>query len=138
MKAAFFLLLFVTGAKLSSAQSLRQGNLVGLHTIEVTLSSGHTMDEFRSFFVSRVLPEYEKQWMGLRGYLVKSVRGEYKNQFAIVWVFESEAARDRYFTREGKANELEIAARENVKSVEKELANYGTYTVHYRDDWVVQ
>jgi hypothetical protein len=119
-------------------QGLQKGNLFGVHTITVDLKPGVTIEQFRDFFVGKVLPEYEKQWVGLRGYLVKSFK--VKNQFAIVWLFESEAARNRYFTPDDKPNALEKAAYEGVKPIEEALKQFGTYTVKYTDadDWVVQ
>jgi hypothetical protein len=119
---------------------LRRGNLAGLHPITVTLKPNVTLDQFTAFFVSKVLPEYERAWVGLHGYLVKSFHGRDRNALAIVWLFETEAARNRYFTADGKANDLEKAAYAQVKPVEEALKQYGTYTVHYtdEDDWVVQ
>lgn len=125
-------------ATLCFGQGLQRDNLFGVHLITVALKPHATMDEFKAFFVSKVIPEYERQWIGLRGYLVKSLRGENKNRFAIVWIFETEAARNRYFTADGKANADEKAALERVKPVEEELKQYGTYTVKYMDDWLVQ
>jgi len=125
-------------ANFSFGQGFQKGNLFGLHMVTINLTPNVTMDEFKTFFVNKVLPEYEKSWTGLKGYLVKSVRGEYKNSFGIVWLFESEAARDKYFNADGSPNELEKAAFEKVKAIEEELKKYGTYTIKYLDDWVVQ
>jgi len=116
----------------------QKGNLFGLHLVTVNLKPNATIEQFKTFFTDKVIPEYEKTWVGLKGYLVRSVRGEYKNSFAIVWLFESEAARDRYFNADGTMNELEKAANEKVKPIEEELKKYGAYTIQYKDDWVVQ
>jgi|SRR5882724_9374419 len=142
MKALVKLLIIVVTLLLVSNLSLGQGlepqNLFGLHVITVNLKPNVTMDEFKTFFIREVIPEYEKYWPGLKGYLVKSVRGEYKDRFAIVWLFKTEADRNRNFDANGKANELEKAALEKVKPIEERLKNeYGTYTVKYMDDWVV-
>ena len=121
------------------AQSLQRDNLLGLHPIDVELNPGVTMEEFATFFVDKVLPEYEKHWVGLKGHLIQSVRGEYQNQLAIVWVFATEPTRDHYFNTDGSPNELEMQALDKVKPIEEELKkNYGSYTVNYQDDWVVQ
>jgi len=125
----------------SWGQGLESGNLIGIHVVTVTLKPGATMDEFKNFYVRQVLPEYEKNWAGLKGYLLKSFWGDSKNKFAIVWLFKTEADRNRNFDADGKANELEKAALEKVKPIEEKLKNmYGTYTVEYthEDDWVVQ
>jgi hypothetical protein len=125
-------------ANVAFGQGLRKGNLIGVHKITVTLKPNVTMDQFETFYVDKVLPEYEKAWVGLKGYLLRSFRD--KNSFAIVWLFESEAARNKYFTSDDKPNELEKAAYAKVKPVEDELEKYGTYTVDYKndDDWVVR
>src|SRR6266496_92229 len=114
------------------AQGLERGNLIGVHVITVTLNPNVTMDAFTKFYVREVLPEYEKNWPGLKGYLVKSFFGDALNKFAIIWLFKTEADRNRNFDANDRANELEIAAREKVKPVEEKLKKmYGTYTVKY-------
>jgi hypothetical protein len=118
---------------------LQRGQLFGVHVLTVTLKPDVTLDQFIQVFVSRVIPEYEKHWIGLHGYLVQSARGPSKNRLAIVWLFESEAARNRYFTPGDTPNDLEKAGLEAVKPIEAWLKeHYGTYTVTYLDDWVVQ
>src|SRR5260221_1074602 len=100
-------------ANVAFGQGLKKGNLIGIHRIKVvTLKPNVTMGQFETFYVGKVLPEYEKAWVGLKGYLLRSFKD--KNSFAIVWLFESEAARNKYFTADDKANELGIAAREQV------------------------
>ena len=128
----------VSAANSAVGQTLHKETLLGLHLITVELQPNVTMDQFKTFFVKEVLPEYEKQWVGLKGYLVKSVRGEYKDRFAIIWVFDTEKARDRYFNADGSPNDLEKIAMEKVKPIEGKLTKYGTYTIKYMDDWVVQ
>jgi len=122
-------------------QGLERGNLLGLHVVTVTLNPNATIEDFKNFYVREVLPEYEKNWPGLKGYLLKAFDGQSKNKFAIVWLFKTEADRNRNFDADGKANELEKAALEKVKPIEDKLKKlYGTYTVQYakEDDWVVQ
>ena len=125
----------------SQASALETGNLFGIHLMTVTLKPGVRMEQFQGFFVAKVLPEYEKQWPEIKGYLLKSFSPKSKNSFAVVWLFKSVAARNKYFTPGGKANALELKAREGVKPIEAELkAKFGSYTVKYtdEDDWVVQ
>ena len=123
------------------AQKLEPGNLIGLHVVTVNLNPNVTMDEFTNAFVHQVLPEYEKNWPGLKGYLVKSFFKDSKHKFAIIWLFKTVDDRNRNFDANDRANELEKAALEKVKPVEEELKKqYGSYTVEYthEDDWVVQ
>ena len=138
MKKILLIVAIALSANFSFSQGLQRGSLFGVHVITVNLKPNVKMEEFKAFFVNKVLPEYEKNWPELRGYLVKSVRGEYQNKFAIVWLFKTEASRDKYFNADGTPNALEEAALEKVKPIESELTKYGTYTVKYMDDWVVQ
>ena len=136
-----FLVLIITASNCCRAQGLQPGNLLGVHVITVTLKPGATMDQFVNFYVHEVLPEYEKHWPGLKGYLLKAFFADSKNKFAIVWLFKTVEDRNRNFDADGRANELEKAALEKVKPIEEKLKNtYGGYTVEYthEDDWVVQ
>ena len=126
-------------ASASEAGALETGNLFGIHVMSVKLKPGIAVTQFEDFFVHKVLPEYERQWPEIHGYLLKSFKQS--DRFAVVWRFNSVAARNKYFTADGKANALELKAREGVKPIEAELkAKFGDYTVTYTDgdDWVVQ
>ncbi len=131
----FFLLL---GTSWVFGQSLQRDNLIGLHVMEVKLNEGVTMEEFQEFFVNHVIPEYEKHFM-IKGHLVKSVRGEYKDKLGLIWVFATEPTRDYYFNEDGTPNEYELEGLAKAKPVEDELKRrFGSYVVDYKDDWVVQ
>jgi hypothetical protein len=107
----------------------------------VNLKPNVTIEDFIKFYVEHVLPEYEKNWPGLKGYLLKSFFSDSKNKFAIVWLFKTVEDRNRNFNADGSANELEKAALAKVKPIEDKLkAMYGDYTIQYtrEDDWVVQ
>jgi hypothetical protein len=124
-----------------SAQGLERGNLVGVHVVTVNLNPNATMEDFTKFYVEHVLPEYEKSWPGLKGYLLKSFFSDSKNKFVIVWLFKTVEDRNRNFNADGSPNELEKAALQKVKPIEEKLKKmYGSYTVQYthEDDWVVQ
>src|SRR5205085_394274 len=62
------------------AQGLERGNLIGTHVVTVTLKPGATMDQFVNFYVHEVLPEYEKHWPGLKGYLLRAFFADSKNK----------------------------------------------------------
>jgi len=123
------------------AQGLERGNLVGVHIVTVTLKPNATMDDFIKFYVEQVLPEYEKNWPGLKGYVLKSFFSDSKNKFAIFWLFKTVEDRNRNFNADDTPNELEKAALAKVKPIEEKLKKlYGNYTIQYthEDDWVVQ
>ena len=130
-----------TQPRILSCTGVEPGNLIGVHVVTVTLNANATMDDFMNFYVREVLPEYEKNWPGLKGYLLKSFFPDAKNKFAIVWLFKTVEDRNRNFNSDGTANQLEKAALEKVKPMEDKLKRlYGAYTVQYtrEDDWVVQ
>lgn len=119
-------------------QSLQRDNLIGLHIVDVNLNEGVSMEDWKDFFVNRVIPEYEKHFM-IKGHLVKSVRGEYKDQFGLIWVFATEPTRDYYFNDDGTPNQYELEGLAKAKPIEDELKRrFGSYAVDYKDDWVVQ
>ncbi len=141
LKTVMFIALVLPASTLSYAQGLEPGNLLSVHVVTVSLRPNVTLDDFRNAFVRDVLPEYEKNWPGLKAYLLKPFFGDSKNQLAIVWLFKTEADRNRNFDANDRANELEKAALKKVKPFEDRLKQqYGTYTVEYshEDDWVVQ
>ena len=137
MKKLILIGAIILVSNFSFGQSLQKGNLVGLHIMTVNLNSGATMDQFQTFFISKVIPEYEKQFQGVKGYLVKAVRGENNNSFGIVWLFDTEQSRDKYFVADGNPSDLGKSAIEKVSVIEKELEKLGTYTTKYTD-WVIQ
>ena len=138
MKKILFILATIFISHLAFSQELKKNTLFGVHVLTIQLKPNATMEQFKTFFVNNVLPEYEKHWEGLKGYLVQSARGEYKNRFAIVWMFKTEAIRNKYFNADDTPNNLEETGLEKVKPINKELEKYGTYTIRYMDDWIVQ
>ncbi len=136
MKELILIAALIMAANFAFGQKLQKGNLLGLHIMTVNLSPNVTMDQFKTFFISKVIPEYEKQFH-TKGYLVKGIRGENENSFGIVWLFETEQGRDKFFNMDGTQTDLGKAAVEKVKTSQKELEKLGTYTTKYTD-WVVQ
>lgn len=95
------------------------------------------MDQFKTFYISKVIPEYEKQLKGLKVYIVNGVRGEDVNKLGMIWLFRSESARDRYFNPDGTRTALGDAAAEKLKDIGQQLEKIGTYISKYTD-WLVQ
>ncbi len=135
-------LLLIAALKLllhfSYGQTLKKGNLLGLHVMTIELKPNVTMEQYKTFFITRVIPAYEKEFKGAKGYLVKGVRGESNNSFGTIWLFESEQARNKYFGPDETPNNLGKAAIDKLNPIEKELEEkLGTRTSKYTD-WVVQ
>jgi hypothetical protein len=136
MKKLILFSAMILMAELAFSQSLQKGNLVGTHVMTVDLQPGVTLDKFIEFYKSKVMPEYEKNFPGMKAYLIKSLRGENKDSFGGFMVFKSEADRDRYFKPEGGYTEVGNAAYAKLKPVLDELAKLGTMSSKY-NDWLV-
>ncbi len=56
----------------------------------INLDPEVTMNQFKDFYVNKVIPEYEKHITGWKGYLVKGIRGENINSFGVIWIVDTE------------------------------------------------
>jgi hypothetical protein len=128
------LLLFVG---LTYGQGIVKGNLIGTHTMTITLKEGVTMDKFVKFFNSKYKPEAEKNIPGCKIYLVKAVRGENPDSYGMIIVFKNAKERDKYFNPDGTSTKLGKGVEEKLKKVTEEMDKLGTYTTKYTD-WIVQ
>ena len=124
-------------AGITYEQNLQKGNLVGTHAISVTLQPGVTIEKFMDFYKSKVVPEWEKGFPGMKAYVVRSLRGENKDSFGGIIIFKSEADRDKYFKADGSYTETGNAAMAKLKPLFDELSKLGTMTSVY-NDWLVQ
>jgi hypothetical protein len=141
MKTLLRIVLLLAALTPAFGQGLEKGNLISLHVVTAKLNPSVTLDDFARAYLRDVLPEYEKNWPGLRGYMLRPFFRDAKNQFAIVWLFATVEDRNRNFDAQDRANDLERAALAKVKPFEDRFkAQYGDYTVTYThdDDWVVQ
>jgi len=136
MKKLFSIAALIVVAKFCFAQKLQKGNLLGLHVMTVTLKPGVTMDQFTTFYVTKLIPVYEKQFDGAKGFLVKGRRGGSQDKLGVLWFFETEQARDKYFNKDG-LTEIGKAAAAKTEDVQKELEKLGTYTDEAYTDWIV-
>ena len=118
-------------------QSLQKGNLIGVHNLTVNLDPDVTMNQYKEFFANKVQAEWEKHFTGVKVFLLEGVRGEGENGLGIVWVFETEGDRDKYFNDDGSNTELGTATFEKLQPVTEEWQKLGTWTSTYTD-WVVQ
>jgi len=142
MKRLFIIVALTALACTSYGQKLAKANLLSIKIMEIQLVEGKSLEEFKAFYLSDVIPAYEKAFEGLKIYMLKSVRGQYKNELAVIWIFESEAARNKYFNEDASAGNFTILGKETMerlKGVRQEMnSNYGRWTGNEQDDWIVQ
>ena len=139
MKKVLFFLTFVLTGIFSFGQSIQKGNLLGLHVSATNLQAGVTMEQYIGFFNSKVIPAYDKAFPGMKTYLIKSLRGKDSTSIGTVYVFDSEADRNKYFTNDGGTTELFNTINAKLDGIQKELDKYVTApeTDTY-NDWLVQ
>jgi hypothetical protein len=118
-------------------QILQKGNLVGFHFMTITLNPDVTMDQFIDFSVTKYIPEFEKNFPGVKLYIAKGIRGENESSLAMIWLFESEETRNKYFNEDESLNELGKSAQEKLQPIVEEGNKLGTFTTTYTD-WVIQ
>jgi hypothetical protein len=139
MRKVVLLALTFTMIYLCNGQNIKKGSLLGLHILTIELKPDATMDEFINFYISRAIPETEKAFDGVKGYLVKAIRGENNKNIGVLWVFRSEADRNKYFNDAGEGGMTAAgrAAMDKLAGVNKEIERYGTASSKFTD-WVVQ
>ena len=128
-------LLLVAGT--TFGQTLQKGNLVGHHVLTINLDPDATMNQFIDFYVNKSIPEFEKNFPGMKVYLAKGIRGENENSFGVFYIADSVEDRDKYWNEDGTLNELGNSAWEKLQPVFEEGSKLGTFTTTYTD-WVIQ
>ena len=84
----------------SNAQTNKKGSLIGLHSGTLKLAPNVTMKQYVDFFHNKLQPQLEKEFQ-CKLILVEGVRGKGQNQIGFIWLFESEAARNKVYQSEG-------------------------------------
>ena len=140
MKKGLFLFAFALLGIFSFGQSLRQGNLLGLHVFTPHLKDGITMQEYIKFYTGTVIPKYEKAFPGVKGYLLKSIRGQDSSSMAVMFVFVNEADRNKYWKSDGSMTAAGDAANAKLNDLGKEVEKYevSSNDLDRYNDWLVQ
>jgi hypothetical protein len=112
-------------------QTLQKGNAVVTQVLNVDLKPDVTIDQWKEFFISKVIPELEKHYTGANAYLTKGIRGEHKNSLGLIVVFKTKKERDKFFNEDDSPTELGKTTAENFSPVNEELEKLGTYTRTY-------
>jgi hypothetical protein len=134
------LLLGIATTQLFS-QTLKKGAVIAVNTYTFTLKPDVKMDQFIDFYVNKYIPEFEKNYPGVKEFLLTGNRGEKKNQIGVIDYFESVAIRDKYYPIENDTtmNAVVKAAEEKMKSVNEEVGKFfvpGSTRVY--TDWLIK
>ena len=144
MKTKTFLLLFLLlGFSITqlSAQTLKKGAVIAVSSYTFSLNPDVTMNQFMDFYVNKYIPEFEKNYPGVKEFLLTGNRGEKKNQIGVIDYFESVAIRDKYYPIENDTtmNAVVKAAEEKMKSINEEVGKFfvpGSTRVY--TDWLIK
>jgi hypothetical protein len=124
MKKAFLLLGIGVLGLVSFGQSVHKGSLLGLHSFTPTLKPGVTMKQYKEFYTSTVIPEFGKAFPDVKVYLLTSVRGQDSSGMGVVYVFDSEAVRNKYFNNDGSMSAAGVAANDKLGELRKKMESY--------------
>jgi hypothetical protein len=140
MKKVLFSFAFALLAIFSFGQTVHKGSLLGLHTSTPNLKEGVTMEDYAKFFTSKAIPAYEKAFPGLKMYLIKSLRGQDSSSIGVIFMFNSEADRNKYFNNDGTTTEVGKAAIAKLSDLGKEFDKYQTSSMapDKYNDWLVE
>ena len=140
MKSAFLLAAIAFFGLSSVGQTLHKGSLIGLHTSPQTLKPGVTSEQFTVFFATKVKPAYDAAFPGMKLFLVQSLRGQDSATVGIIYLFDSEAGRNKYFAKDGQPTALFTKAAAKVDAVSKEMDKYVTSVsgAGVYNDWLVK
>tara|TARA_B110000459_G_C16450198_1_gene420356 strand:+ start:74 stop:901 length:828 start_codon:yes stop_codon:yes gene_type:complete len=117
-------------------QSLKKGSLIGLHALDVKLKKGVTSQQFEDYFLNTFIPNYENAYKGASLHLAEGLRGQYEGSLGMIWIFDSNEARNAYFDKNGAPTKLNQEISENLSSVNDGLSELGTWTSKYTD-WTI-
>ena len=140
MKSVFLLAAIAFFGLSSSAQTLHKGSLIGLHSSPQTLQPGVTPQQLTTFFATKFKPAYDAAFPGMKIFLVQSLRGNDSATIGIIYLFDSEAGRNKYFGKDGQPTALFNQASAKVDAVSKEMDKYVTSAsgAGVYNDWLVK
>lgn len=118
-------------------QSIQKGSILGMHVRYITLQPDVTMDKYLDFYINKYIPEYEKNYPGIKLYVIKGIRGENENSIGLVYLFKSVEVRDKYWPQKDVSSELALEATKKLQPILEELRKLGTATSKSQTDWVI-
>jgi len=139
MKKLFFIpaLFLLTG--IAFGQTPHKGAIVVISNYEMTLKPDVSMDQFLDFYVNKFLPEFEKNYPGIKVYLLNGDRGENKYKIGEMMICESVEIRDKYWpTENGENSEAAKAAEAKMTLINQEVAKFVVDAKRTYTDWIIK
>lgn len=133
--ALLFFSFLATVSFTTNAQTSKKGSLIGLHSGTLKLAPNVTMKQYVDFFHNTLQPQLEKEFQ-CKLVMVEGVRGKGQNQIGFIWLFESEAARNKVYQSEGVYTPFGQNAMNKVQKTIEAWNKLGTAETTYTD-WSV-
>ena len=111
---------------------------MGLHVAQIKLQPGVTMDQFVQHYRETVIPEFAKTYPDVQLYLIKGARGEQKNSVGLIYLFESDEVRNKYFNADETPTEKWMVMEAKMKPVYDALSKVRASATTKYTDWVVE
>ncbi len=140
MKKAFVTLGCALICAISISQTLQKGTLIGLHMFTPKLKDGVTMQDYTNFINSKAVPAYESAFPEIKMYLIRSLRGQDSSSLGVIYMFKTEADRNKYFGYSGQLTELGKAAVAKLSDIGKEFEKYDAASNEpdKYNDWLIE
>lgn len=137
MKKLIIAVAFILFAGVAFGQTIQKGSVIGLHTMTITLNSGVTLDQYMDFIKNKFTPEFEKEFPGLKFYIIKGLNREIKDEYGMIFFAESKKAYNTYWNDDGSDTDKTVAATEKLQPFVEEWNKLATST-SVITDWVIQ
>lgn len=137
MKKMYLITALLLCAGVSFGQSLQKGNLMAIHTLEITPNPDVSFNDFMDHFTGEFIPKYEESFPGLHFYVLRGDRGEGENKVGMLILSESTDVRDLYWPAPDSTSAEAIKAFEKMGAAWEDMQKYGNFSSVYTD-WLVE
>ena len=131
MKKLIIAAAFILLAGTAFSQTLKKGAYLGIQSLNVTLNPDVTMNQYLDFTINTFIPEAEKLLPGVKGFVIGGgmeigSSEEGKEEYSIIWYWESMEDFNNYFDAEGNPNDAFMAAMEKLGPTNEKWEKLGT------------
>jgi hypothetical protein len=137
MKKLILIAAVILMTGITYGQTFNKGNCIIVHVLTVTPAPNVTLVQYFDFFKNKYIPEMEKNMAGVKGYVVKGVKGDCVNCYGVIRIYKSKADQDKYFNEDGSTTEIMNAINEKMKPILDEMGKLGTVTTK-NTTWEIQ
>jgi hypothetical protein len=113
------------------SQTFQKGVVLGVNSLKITLDPDVTWNQYLDFTMNTFIPEAEKAFPGMKvfvmaGGIVIGSGEEVKEEYSIIYFFESEEVANRYFDDGGNFTDAGNAALEKLGPTIEKYEKLGT------------